>query len=70
MAAYPPGPPGFRPIADGHGMEELGPSTAMSRISEIPSDITADLETVVLTGEGGYDGLSVPGRRLVFGDPR
>ncbi len=35
-----------------------GPGTAMSGIGEIPSDITVDLETVVLTGEGGYDGLS------------
>jgi len=35
-----------------------GPSTAISGIGEIPSDVTADLETVVLTGEGDYDGLS------------
>jgi hypothetical protein len=35
-----------------------GPSTAFSGLGELPSEVTADLETVVLTGEGEYDGLS------------
>jgi hypothetical protein len=35
-----------------------GPSTAISGFGELPSDFTADLETVVLTGGGDYDGLS------------
>lgn len=36
----------------------VGPSTAIGGVDDIPSDFTIDLETVVLTGEGGYDGLS------------
>ncbi len=35
-----------------------GPSTAISGLGEVPSDITVNLETAVLTGEGDYDGLS------------
>jgi hypothetical protein len=35
-----------------------GPSTGISGVDDVPSDFTTDLETVVLTGEGDYDGLS------------
>jgi hypothetical protein len=35
-----------------------GPTTAISGVDDIPIDFTTDLESVVLTGEGDYDGLS------------
>ncbi len=43
---------------DNEGESWSGPSTAISGLGEVPSDITVDIETVVLAGEGDYDGLS------------
>jgi hypothetical protein len=43
---------------DNEGGSWAGPSTAFSHFGEIPGDVTVDLETAVLTGEGDYDGLS------------